>query len=294
MAERFPVEILTPASERWQLVGVTVDGGVNHLVVSYVSAAHDYTEIEAGIVQDEEDIEARGEEKSETLQLTSVRDSRQALHLGKRKLSRLTARRRGSVRARIYGLNGLGERYIRVKYPKLASMADVVVEVMQVQFDPARGEVVFDVIQADTTLDENEAVPTPPPEVVDRPPGVPGRGEPAERPTVSDIPFATSASVGEIAVTTHTVVRKDGSPLTLPPTILSGLAPMTTYGVFYRADVGYEVEAFPATAHMQTGSWLFVGWQDTPSTGGAFPEPPPRPPGSGGAGLSPDTPPADL
>src|SRR5690606_28785235 len=114
---------------------------------SYVSPDQDYTEVEAGIWRDESDILERGKVRSENLGLTWVFSRSQAMRLAKRKMIRVNAPRRGQVRTGIYGLNGLGQRYIRVQNPELSSMADVVCEVLNVEIDFANGQVVFDVIQ---------------------------------------------------------------------------------------------------------------------------------------------------
>lgn len=75
------------------------------------------------------------------------------MRLAKCKMARLNAPRRGQVRTGIYGLNGLGERYIRVQNLELASMADVVSKVMNVEVDFATSQVVFDVILLDQKID---------------------------------------------------------------------------------------------------------------------------------------------
>lgn len=126
---------------------------INKLIVSYVDPSKDYTETECDPWVDEDDITATGRERSEGLSLTWVQSHSQARRLAKRKMSRLQAERRGRIITGLYGLNGLGQRYIRVQNPELDSMADVVVEVMGVEFDPVSAQVVFDVILADTAID---------------------------------------------------------------------------------------------------------------------------------------------
>ncbi|WP_341020664.1 hypothetical protein [Brevundimonas diminuta] len=126
---------------------------INALTVSFVSPDHDYSEIEAGQWRDSAAIAKKGIERAEPLGLTTVFSRPQSMRLAKRKMSRLSAPRKGQVRADIYGLNGLGQRYIRVQNPELVSMADVVCEVMNVEIDFASSQVVFDVIQADVEID---------------------------------------------------------------------------------------------------------------------------------------------
>jgi hypothetical protein len=126
---------------------------VNKLVVSYLDASRDYTETEADPWLDTTDIAAGGFERPENLQLLWVQSRSQARRLAKRKMSRLASLRRGQIVTGLYGLNAFGHRYIRIQNAELASMADVVVEVMGVEFDPMSATVVIDVILADTGID---------------------------------------------------------------------------------------------------------------------------------------------
>lgn len=126
----------------------------NQLMISYVSPEHDYTLIDAAPWRDEAAITATGRERTESLQLNWVGSHGQARRLGKRKMTRLNAERSGQIRAGIHGLNGLGRRYIRIQNPEVPSMADVVVEVLNVEIDWARARVVFDVIKADEAIDD--------------------------------------------------------------------------------------------------------------------------------------------
>lgn len=263
----------------------TDEEACNALVVSYVDGAKDFTEVEAGTIFDQDDIEARnGVERSEPLQLPWCPSATQAMELGRRKMTRLTAERRGQVRASIYGLNGLGERFIRIQNPELASMSDVVVEVMNVELDLASAQVVFDVIKADTAIDDGEFVPPSVPPV-DRPPITPGEQEPARRLTNLSVAFPTSATADTITVVAFSGVLPDGSTLNFPAAALTGLASLTQYGIFWRADVGYA--ALPgnfASNALAMGSWIFIGWQATAGSGGEYPENPTPPGGWGGDG----------
>lgn len=355
---------------------------VNELIVSYVSPDHDFTEIEAGVWRDESDISDTGRVRSEPLGLTWVYSRAQAMRLAKRKMTRLNAPRRGQIRTGIYGLNGLGQRYIRVQNPELVSMADVVCEVMNVEIDFASSQVVFDVIQADVIIDawnpaeeEGElpapivrpepeelaepvivsAIPYPTengariritiinpnrPDVtyrlrwrevsmtwlgyVNEDPSPWNSGETVEFstsivPTGADIeigvalvtsapgPYAetfvtipaqiTDAArtpVGRDAVTitanadTITIgdfdaYMDDGTTISIPAGTITGLASSKRWGVFWRSDLGFQAEEHPAAVRMTTGQWIFLGWVFTSDIGGAYPTPPPSPPGWGGS-----------
>ncbi|WP_312687175.1 hypothetical protein, partial [Brevundimonas nasdae] len=164
-----------------------------------------------GTVFDQADIDARnGKERSEPLQLPLCPSATQGMELGRRKMTRLTAERQGQVRADIYGLNGLGERFIRIQNPELSSMADVVVEVMNVELDLANAQVVFDIIKADVNIDGGAA---PPPNVPDaeKPPVVPGGQEPARILVNRTVPFPTSATKDTISIVAFSGVLPDGS-----------------------------------------------------------------------------------
>lgn len=113
---------------------------------------------------------------------------------------------------------------------------------------------------------------------------------PAARRLVSqsiDYPFSSDASSIAIATAFTGVVEGSGAAVSFPTGTISGLSNSTQYGVFWKAGVGYEVEAYPATTHMTTGSWIFVGWQATSDNSGSFPTSPPPPPGWGGGGNTP-------
>ncbi len=113
---------------------------------------------------------------------------------------------------------------------------------------------------------------------------------PAARRLVSqsvDYPFTSNASSITIATAFTGVVEGSGASVSFPTGTISGLANSTQYGVFWKSGAGYEVEAYPATTHMTTGSWVFVGWQATSDGSGGFPSSPPPPPGWGGGGSSP-------
>lgn len=137
----------------WQR-GQMDEEACNELIISYVSPSHDFTEVECDPWRDEADILLRGKVRSENLALAWVSHHTQARRLAKRKMIRVNAARRGMVRTGIYGLNGLGHRYIRVQNPTLSSMADVVCEVVNVEVDFNAATVTFDLLLADPEIDD--------------------------------------------------------------------------------------------------------------------------------------------
>ena len=240
--------------------------------------------VEAGAWRDEGDISETGRLRSEPLGLTWVYSRPQAMRLAKRKMTRLNAPRRGQIRTGIYGLNGLGQRYIRVQNPELFSMADVVCEVMNVEIDFASSQVVFDVIQADTAIDawnpaeEEGDQPAP----IVRPEPTASDQEAARKPMARSVPYPTSATDSTISIVAFDATLPDGSVVSIPAGVITGLSALTTYGVFWRAADGFSAEASPSTNHMTTGSWVFIGWQATSDGSGGYPTNPPPPGGWSG------------
>lgn len=110
----------------------------------------------------------------------------------------------------------------------------------------------------------------------------------ARRPVGRSVTFPTAdAGTGTtINVLAHDAFMSDGSVVSIPAGSITGLTALTQYGVFWRADAGFEAEISPATTHMTTGSWIFIGWQATSNGSGGFPTPPPPPPGWGGDGTT--------
>lgn len=261
---------------------------VNALPVSFVDPTAHYTEVEAGTVRDEEDIAARGVERPEPLALLMCPSAGQAMELGRRKMTRLAAKRRGTLRTTIHGLNALGHRFIRVRNPEMPSMADVVVEVVgRIEMDLSQGRILIPVVLADPTIDD---APTPEVDipVIDRPPVTPGNQEPAITPIGRDVTYPTSADDSTITVAAYNAFMPDGTTKALPAGSVSGLDPLTSYGVFWRADVGYEAEVAPAPVRKGSGGFVFVGWQATEDGSGEYPSPETPPGGSGGSGNVPN------
>lgn len=97
-----------------------------------------------------------------------------------------------------------------------------------------------------------------------------------------------SASLGTITVTAFSGIVTDGTEVSIPAGTLTGLDPLTNYGVFWREADGLVAVELPATDYFMTGSWVFIGWQATPDVDGTtYPTPTPPPDGYGGDGPAP-------
>lgn len=110
----------------------------------------------------------------------------------------------------------------------------------------------------------------------------------ARRPVGRSVTFPTAdgGTGTSISIVAHDAFMADGSIVSIPAGSITGLTALTQYGVFWRSDLGFQAEVSPATTHMTTGSWTFIGWQATSNGSGGFPTPPPPPPGWGGDGTS--------
>jgi hypothetical protein len=104
--------------------------------------------------RDEDDIDLRGEVRSQTFYPTWVQSKGQSRRLAKRAMSRHTATVRGSVRCNLSGLQVISERYVRLQIPGVAVLSDIVVEIVTPpQIDFATLSVSFDFIAADENID---------------------------------------------------------------------------------------------------------------------------------------------
>lgn len=167
----------------------------NVLLVSYTSPDHEYNEVETEAWRDEADIAERGIERSQPMPLSWVQYNSQARRLAKRKMSRLTADIRGTFTTTLYGLRGLGERYIRLQISEIAALNDLVIEITSAEIDLSTMRVTFNFVSADTNIDAWD----PATEEGDGP-GDDGRVPPValEAPTISTItPQFVSSGAGD-------------------------------------------------------------------------------------------------
>jgi hypothetical protein len=123
--------------------GVADEEACNELTIKFTSPDHKYREESGQAWRDEDDISERGKTRSQNLQLTWVQSHSQARRLAKRTMARLNARARGSMTTTLYGLAVLGERWVRLQYPDIDGLADVVVEITNASVDFASGRVSF-------------------------------------------------------------------------------------------------------------------------------------------------------
>jgi hypothetical protein len=102
----------------------------NQLIVSYTDPASAYNKAEAGYVQDDIDIAARGVARSAPLDLQWVPSGPQAIAVARTVLARSTQPVRGTLTANLAGLAVLGERYIGIQTAELPALNDAIVEIV--------------------------------------------------------------------------------------------------------------------------------------------------------------------
>lgn len=120
---------------------------VDGLVVSFTSPDHDFREVEtdpwADVYSDRVDNFAP----------LAVQSHSQARRLAKRRFSRLAADLRGTFKTNLYGLRGLGERFIRLQISEVSALSDVVVEITGAEIDLQAMTVSFSFVKADENID---------------------------------------------------------------------------------------------------------------------------------------------
>lgn len=126
---------------------------VNVFVTSFTSPDHNFQEVETDPWKDEDDILSRGIERSQPLQFPWVQNNAQARRLAKRRMARAAATIRGTLVTDLYGLKGLGERYIRVQMSEIDALADIVVEVVSAEVDFMSMRVAYTWVAADENVD---------------------------------------------------------------------------------------------------------------------------------------------
>ena len=110
---------------------------VNEMVVTFKDPAFDYSEVESDPIRNEEDIDARGEVRSQRLSFPWVQSNAQAQRLGKIALAKAGAPISGTVTTTLEGLKAFAERRIRIQAPSDSEvMSDIVVDIAPLTLNP--------------------------------------------------------------------------------------------------------------------------------------------------------------
>jgi hypothetical protein len=110
--------------------GLGDEDHVNEIKISYTAPQNDYKEAPAVPWREEADISELGEVKSRSMELTWVQSHSQARRIAKRQMARFQAVGRGTLTTNLYGLRGLGERWIGVQSRMITDLGNAVVEVL--------------------------------------------------------------------------------------------------------------------------------------------------------------------
>lgn len=128
---------------------------INELSVDYCEPRLDYKTVTTDPWRNEDDIAERGRVRSQRLSLPWVQSFTQARRLAKRRDAQNNAAFRGSLTTTLFGLQALGERWVRVQAPELPDMADMVIEVRSVTIDLLNSTMTFKFISIDEdTIDD--------------------------------------------------------------------------------------------------------------------------------------------
>ncbi|WP_447724643.1 hypothetical protein [Sphingomonas koreensis] len=141
------------AGFEWEGVGVDDDKAVNELLCVYVSAEHHYNSVDATPWTDEDDIAARGQVLSDTLD-PQVPSHGQVRRLAKRRVARSLARNRGTITTTVAGRVVRGQRYINLRIEEAGTVFfDGVAEVVALTRNLGTGGVTFSWVEANANID---------------------------------------------------------------------------------------------------------------------------------------------
>ena len=133
--------------------GVEDENAVNDIAVTYVSAAHDFSTVDAQSWQDEDDISQRGAIRSDSL-ADDVPSHAQARRLAKRKMAQAMSARRGSCTTNSAGRAARGQRFVHLDLVEAGvTFFSGPVEITQLTRNLPTGGVTFSWRQADPNID---------------------------------------------------------------------------------------------------------------------------------------------
>lgn len=137
----------------WSGVGVDDDSAVNSITCSYVSAEHDYNTVECDAWIDENDILARGQELTDSLD-PQVPSHGQVRRLAKRMMQRTNALYRGTVTTNVAGRVARGHRYINLHIEEAGTVFfSGVAEITAVTRNMQTGGITFSWVAASPSID---------------------------------------------------------------------------------------------------------------------------------------------
>lgn len=133
--------------------GVVDEDQFNEIAISYLSADHNYTTVDATAWQDIDAISADGEVKSTTLE-NAVPSHAQARRLAKRLIAKTMAANRGSITTNWRGRKIRGKRFIPLHIEEAGAVFfSGTAEIVRLRRNLVTGGVTFDWIKADPNID---------------------------------------------------------------------------------------------------------------------------------------------
>jgi hypothetical protein len=141
-------EPTTPVLTDRHIVGWSVDNGVaeeslvNHLDITFTDPAQKYVSAPVAAVEDEESVALYGVH-DQPLDLTWVQWPDQATRLAERAMLRVNATASGTLVTDLFGMIYVGERWVRVRDPRIRVLNDAVIEIQSATVRRAAGQVVF-------------------------------------------------------------------------------------------------------------------------------------------------------
>lgn len=142
-----------------EIVSYTYDAGepdegdaVNEIIVSYISSAHDYNQVETDAWRDEANIAKRGQVLSVPLD-AQIPSHAQGRALAKRLMQRKSAQHRGTCTTNIAGRGAMGQRFINLRLEEAGTVFySGPVEITAAR-RTLRGGISFDWVAADANVD---------------------------------------------------------------------------------------------------------------------------------------------
>jgi hypothetical protein len=161
--------------------GVADEELVNEIAFAFTSTAADYKTLPGDPWRDEDDISRRGKTRSQNFPLPWVQSHSQGRRLSKRKMAKLNAPLRGTIKTTLYGIQAMGERWIEIDAPDVSDdLSSLIIEVMNMKIDFMNAEVTFDFIKINPNeidawdeTEEEGTTPTIPDKLVSSPPPLP-------------------------------------------------------------------------------------------------------------------------
>ena len=120
---------------------------INEVTAKFTSTKHDYQSIDANAYRDEDDIDATGQVRTQSLDLSWVPSHAQAVRLMKIAFNRANPAWSGTIVTNLFGLNAFAERYIRVQISELT--VDHTFEILSFEIAAAAGTCTLAIIAMD-------------------------------------------------------------------------------------------------------------------------------------------------